>query len=68
MGPNGLVRFVQCFKGFIMYICMHPTITVAAPSKHELSSLARNFGSWVRIPLKTWMSVCPFILFVLSCV
>jgi hypothetical protein len=26
--------------------------------RHELSSLARILGSWVRIPLKSWMSVC----------
>jgi hypothetical protein len=30
--------------------------------RHELSSLARKLGSWVRIPLKAWMSVCTFIL------
>jgi hypothetical protein len=36
--------------------------------KHELSSLARMLGSWVRIPLKAWMFECAFILFVLSCV
>jgi hypothetical protein len=30
--------------------------------RHELSSLARTLGSWVRIPLKSWMSVCTFIL------
>jgi hypothetical protein len=31
--------------------------------RHELSSLARTLGSWVRIPLKEWMSVlCAFIL------
>jgi hypothetical protein len=29
---------------------------------HELSSLARTLGSWVRIPLKAWMSVYAFIL------
>jgi hypothetical protein len=28
---------------------------------HELSSLPRTLGSWVRIPLKAWMSVA-FIL------
>jgi hypothetical protein len=32
--------------------------------RHELSSLASTLGSWVRITLKTWMSVCMFILFV----
>jgi hypothetical protein len=31
--------------------------------RHELSSLARTLGSWVRFPLKSWMSVlCAFIL------
>jgi hypothetical protein len=31
--------------------------------RHELFSLARTLGSWVRIPPKAWMSVlCPFIL------
>jgi hypothetical protein len=31
--------------------------------RYKLSSLARKLGSWVRIPLKTWMSVsCAFIL------
>jgi hypothetical protein len=35
---------------------------------HELSSLARRLGSWVRIPPKVWMSVlCAFILFVFFC-
>jgi hypothetical protein len=36
--------------------------------KHELSSLARTLELWVRIPLKAWMSVCVYSLFVLSCV
>jgi hypothetical protein len=35
---------------------------------HELSSLARKLGSWVRIPLKAWMSVCFYSVFVLFCV
>jgi hypothetical protein len=30
--------------------------------RHELSSLARTLGSWVRTPFKSWMSVCAFIL------
>jgi hypothetical protein len=34
----------------------------AAALRHELSSLARTLGSWVRIPLKSWMSVFAFIL------
>jgi hypothetical protein len=31
--------------------------------RHELSSLARKLGSWVRIPHSAWMSVCAFILY-----
>jgi hypothetical protein len=30
--------------------------------RHELSSLPQTLGSWVRISLKTWMSMCTFIL------
>jgi hypothetical protein len=30
--------------------------------RHELSSLSRTLGSWVRIPLNAWMPVCAFIL------
>jgi hypothetical protein len=29
---------------------------------HELYSLARTLGSWVRFPFKAWMFVCAFIL------
>jgi hypothetical protein len=38
--------------------------------RHELSSLARTLGSWVRIPPKVLMSVCfcSVFVFVLSCV
>jgi hypothetical protein len=36
--------------------------------RHELSSLARTLGSWVRIQLKAWMSVCVYSVFVLFCV
>jgi hypothetical protein len=34
--------------------------------KHELSSLARLLGLWVRIPLEAWMSVCVYSVFVLG--
>jgi hypothetical protein len=34
--------------------------------KHGMSSPVETLGSWVRIPLKAWMSA--FILFVLYCV
>jgi hypothetical protein len=36
--------------------------------KHERSSPTRTLGSWVRIPLEAWMSVCVYSLFVLFCV
>jgi hypothetical protein len=32
--------------------------------RHELSSPARTLGSWVRIPLKSWMFVCVYSVFV----
>jgi hypothetical protein len=35
---------------------------------HEPSSPARTLGSWVRIPLKAWMSACIYSVFVLFCV
>jgi hypothetical protein len=34
--------------------------------KHELPSLARTLGLWVRIPLEARMSVCVYSVFVLS--
>jgi hypothetical protein len=37
--------------------------------RRGLSSLTRTMGSWVRIPLKAWMSVCVcFVFFVVLCV
>jgi hypothetical protein len=36
--------------------------------RHEPSSLAGTLGSWVRIPLKAWMSVGVYSVFVLFCV
>jgi hypothetical protein len=36
--------------------------------RHEPSSPARTLGSWVRIPLKAWMSVYVYSVFILSCV
>jgi hypothetical protein len=36
--------------------------------RHEMSSPARNLLSWVGIPLKAWMSICVYSVFVLSCV
>jgi hypothetical protein len=46
-----------------------PPITVAARSKGmKPSSLARTLESWVRIPLKTWMSACLYSVCVVLCV
>jgi hypothetical protein len=36
--------------------------------RHELSSLAGTLGSWVRILLTKWMSVCVYPVLVLFCV
>jgi hypothetical protein len=43
-------------------------ILVAWPRglRHELSSFARTLGSWFRIPLDAWMSVCVYSVFVLG--
>jgi hypothetical protein len=35
--------------------------------RNELSSPAQTLGSWVRIPLETWMSVCAYSVSVLFC-
>jgi hypothetical protein len=35
---------------------------------HEPSSPARTLGSWVRISVEAWMSVCVYSVFVLFCV
>jgi hypothetical protein len=34
--------------------------------RHEPSSPAQTLGSWVRIPLEAWISVCVYSVFVLS--
>jgi hypothetical protein len=34
--------------------------------RHEISSPARTLGSWVRIPLKAWLSFCVYPVFVLG--
>jgi hypothetical protein len=40
----------------------------ARSTRHELPSLARKLGSWVKISLKVWMSVFVYYsFFVLYC-
>jgi hypothetical protein len=36
--------------------------------RHELSSPAQILGSWIRIQLEAWISVCIYSVFMLSCV
>jgi hypothetical protein len=36
--------------------------------RHEPSSPAQTLGSWARIPLEAWISVCVYSVFMLSCV
>jgi hypothetical protein len=35
--------------------------------RHKLSSPAQTPGSWVRIPLKAWMSVCVYSVYAVLC-
>jgi hypothetical protein len=49
-----------------MYVCMNVGRSQWPRGlKHEPSLLGRTLGSWVRIPLKAWMSVCVYSVFVL---
>jgi hypothetical protein len=46
------------------------TVRISPPQwprglRHEPSSPGRTLGSWVRIPLEAWMSVCVYSVFVL---
>jgi hypothetical protein len=50
--PTYLISRSQCPRGL----------------RHELPSLARTLGSWVQIPLKAWLSVCVYPVFVFLCV
>jgi hypothetical protein len=73
-----IVYYDKCdYSGFLNYflhkklqrtIISHCRSQWARGLRHGLSSLARKLGSWVRIALKTWMSVCVYSVFVLSCV
>jgi hypothetical protein len=58
----GIEYWGDTFRRLTFTELRYVPITVALRSKHELSSLARTLRSWVRIPLKTWMFMCVFIL------
>jgi hypothetical protein len=52
-----------------MFYCLKyllPT-TGATRLRHEPSSSARTLVSWVRIPLKAWVYVCVYSVFLLFC-
>jgi hypothetical protein len=56
-----------------LYIYIHVDLYICRSQRprrlrHEISSLAQTLGSLVRIPLKAWVSVCDYSVFVLSCV
>jgi hypothetical protein len=64
---------VALFINSLIYNLPEPGANSGRPQwlhglKHEPSSPARTRRSWVRIPLKAWMSVCVYSVFVLSCV
>jgi hypothetical protein len=47
-------------KNTVLYILIFSRSQWPRGLRHELSSLPRTLGSWVRIPLKAWMSVCVY--------
>jgi hypothetical protein len=62
-----------CITSFIKRLCIRRYAWLRGPSQRPyclkaLSSPARTLGSWVRIPLETWMSVSVYSVFVLFCV
>jgi hypothetical protein len=65
---NSLSIIIFLIKGYHMYswkACCRSQWPRGL--RHGLPSLSRTLGSWVRIPLKLWMSVCAYSVFVLFC-
>jgi hypothetical protein len=60
--------FASCCRHRVLTVTCLETCRCAAYLRRKLSSPAQLLGSWVRIPLKAWMSVCVYSVFVLSCV
>jgi hypothetical protein len=54
------------FERCPIYICKFADHSDPRGLRHERFSLARKLRSWVRIPLKAWMSLCVYSLFVLG--
>jgi hypothetical protein len=67
-GQNG--RTNRLLDGGKFYYCKYGLSRSQWPRclRHEPSSPDRTLGSWVRIPLNAWMSVCIYFIFMLFCV
>jgi hypothetical protein len=70
-----LLESLASVKGYLIWNISRdmelPPLCASSKGMHELSSLARKPGSWVRIPHKACMfgvCVCVYSVFVLSCV
>jgi hypothetical protein len=68
---TGLAAGFDSRQGLNIFVHSVRTGSGAHPAscpRNELSSLAWTLGSWVRIPIEAWMSVCVYSVFMLSCV
>jgi hypothetical protein len=57
---------MSTFRQFWITVCPSRRLQWPRDVRHEPSSPAVTFGSWVRILLETWISLCVFSVFVLS--
>jgi hypothetical protein len=68
----GVKKMMTELKGTIQFIALKISWAEhsdrAVQGMNHLRSLARTLGSWVRIPLEAWMSVCVYSVRVLLCV
>jgi hypothetical protein len=62
------IRLVKTVKTYCVLVICKGRSQWPRSLRHELSSPARTLGSWLRIQLKAWTSVCIYSVFVLSCV
>jgi hypothetical protein len=49
-----------CFPIHFINVCFLCRSQWPRGLRHELSSPAQTLGSWIRIPLETWLSVCVY--------
>jgi hypothetical protein len=56
------------YLSLLFTVSIYVFVLLPCDIRHEMSSPARTLGSWVRIPLKAWMFVCVYSVFVSSCV